>query len=107
MFVCHYCGLLFENNKSDTYIRTHIKDCDGTLFFCETVGYMHNGICLVEDLIHLHKTIFAGGMELFVCIACNFANSLEYKSIIHMIECHQVIVTQMCRDRSGYRSTRG
>jgi hypothetical protein len=93
MFVCHFCGYVFGINTNGSLIHKHIKECNGRRFFCEGYGYMQNGFCLFQkDFLHLHKTVFAGQHELFICISCNLGFINEGEGIMHIVNAHGVKV---------------
>jgi hypothetical protein len=90
MFVCHYCGLVFETNANSSWIKDHINNCFGKMFLCETYGYSRKGLCLLPNcVIHLHKTQFAT-YSLFICIKCNKGFMDELSGIQHIIIDHKL-----------------
>ena len=89
MFVCHYCGLVFETNASCTFMEDHIRNCFGQMFVCECYGYTKQGLCLLKNgVIHLHRTQFAIIYSLFICINCNKAFTDEFSGLEHIINQH-------------------
>ena len=89
MFVCHFCGYVFGFNTEGSSIHKHIKECNGNRFVCEGYGYMQNGLCLFpKDVLHLHKTIFATQIKLFICISCNLCFIDEGEGIMHIVNVH-------------------